>query len=194
MVMRRRYAEAALSTHGNGAEASTRGDESHREGLKHTLQWTNAFALLAGIGIGALLMYFFDPGRGTRRLHMASDQTASSLREAARRLRDQARARAITCGARPPSSVLGDGARWWTVIRLTKSSAYGRRTLSRILPGMVPRIVPRMVPRIRARTLSDMRGIPRCVMAPVSQHAPLARPGSTAVVVPVAAPVLAPPS
>ena len=56
----------------------------------HTRQSTNAFTLLAGIGIGALLMYFFDPDRGTRRRHMASDQTARSLRKAARRLRDQA--------------------------------------------------------------------------------------------------------
>lgn len=55
-----------------------------------TRQSTNAFTLLAGIGIGALLMYFFDPDRGTRRRHMVSDQTARSLRKAARRLRDQA--------------------------------------------------------------------------------------------------------
>jgi hypothetical protein len=55
-------------------------------------------------------------------------------------------------------------------------------------------MVPRIVPRIRARVLSDMPGIPRCTMAPVSQHAALPRPGSTPVVAPVAAPVLAPPS
>lgn len=56
----------------------------------HTRQSTNAFTLLAGIGIGALLMYFFDPDRGTRRRHTASDQTARSLRKVARRLRDRA--------------------------------------------------------------------------------------------------------
>ena len=55
-----------------------------------TRQSTNAFTLLAGIGIGALLMYFFDPDRGTRRRHMVSDQTTRSLRKAARRFRDQA--------------------------------------------------------------------------------------------------------
>ncbi|HET7374508.1 MAG TPA: hypothetical protein VFJ20_14055 [Gemmatimonadaceae bacterium] len=55
-------------------------------------------------------------------------------------------------------------------------------------------MLPRIAPRIQARVLSDMRGIPRCIMAPVSQHAPLPRPGSTPVVAPVAAPVLAPPS
>ena len=56
----------------------------------HSRQSTNTFSLLAGIGIGALIMYFFDPDRGARRRHMASDQTARSLRKAARRLRDQA--------------------------------------------------------------------------------------------------------
>lgn len=55
-----------------------------------TRQSTNALALLAGIGIGAALMYFFDPDRGTRRRHMVSDQASRSLREAVRRLRDQA--------------------------------------------------------------------------------------------------------
>jgi len=55
-----------------------------------TRQSTSALTLLAGIGIGAVLMYFFDPDRGTRRRHMVSDQTARSLRKAARRFRDQA--------------------------------------------------------------------------------------------------------
>ena len=64
-------------------------------------------ALLAGIGLGAALMYFFDPDRGTRRRHLASDQTGRSLRKMARRFRDQAgsarnhvRGTAVELGAR----------------------------------------------------------------------------------------------
>jgi osmotically-inducible protein OsmY len=67
-----------------------RSDEPHRDGIMKTRQSTNAFTLLAGVGIGAVLMYFFDPDRGTRRRHMVADQTARSLRKAARRFRDQA--------------------------------------------------------------------------------------------------------
>ena len=47
-------------------------------------------ALLAGLGLGAALMYFLDPDRGTRRRHLAQDQAGHSLRKMARRLRDQA--------------------------------------------------------------------------------------------------------
>lgn len=50
----------------------------------------NPLALLAGLGLGAALMYFFDPDRGTRRRHLASDQAGRSLRKIARRFRGQA--------------------------------------------------------------------------------------------------------
>jgi len=68
---------------------------------------TNPLALLAGLGLGAALMYFFDPDRGTRRRHLASDQAGRSLRKMARRLHDQAqnarnhaRGKAVELGAR----------------------------------------------------------------------------------------------
>lgn len=68
---------------------------------------TNSLALLTGLGLGAALMYFFDPDRGTRRRHVAADQTGRSLRKVARRLRDQAadtrnhvRGTAVELGAR----------------------------------------------------------------------------------------------
>ena len=50
----------------------------------------NPLALLAGLGLGAALMFFLDPDRGIRRRHLASDQAGRSLRKAARRLRDEA--------------------------------------------------------------------------------------------------------
>jgi osmotically-inducible protein OsmY len=47
-------------------------------------------ALLAGIGIGAALMYLLDPGGGARRRALVRDRTASALRSARRELRDRA--------------------------------------------------------------------------------------------------------
>ncbi len=47
-----------------------------------------AGTLLAGVGIGAALMYFLDPDRGARRRHMLADQVASTLRSARRDARD----------------------------------------------------------------------------------------------------------
>lgn len=47
-------------------------------------------ALLTGIGIGAALMYFLDPDRGTGRRHRVADQAASAARDAQDRLRDLA--------------------------------------------------------------------------------------------------------
>lgn len=46
--------------------------------------------LLTGIGIGAALMYFLDPDRGTGRRHRVADQAASAARDAQDRLRDLA--------------------------------------------------------------------------------------------------------
>ena len=43
-----------------------------------------AIAVLAGIGIGATLMYFLDPQRGTARRTQAIDQTGGALRSTAR--------------------------------------------------------------------------------------------------------------
>jgi osmotically-inducible protein OsmY len=72
-------------------------------------------ALLAGLGLGAALMYFLDPDRGTRRRHLASDQAGRSLRKIARRLRDQAsnarnhaRGKAVELGARLRDERLDD--------------------------------------------------------------------------------------
>ena len=43
-----------------------------------------SLTLLAGIGIGAALMYFLDPDRGARRRSMAVDRAASVLRQSRR--------------------------------------------------------------------------------------------------------------
>ena len=47
-------------------------------------------ALLAGIGLGAALMYVLDPKRGARRRHRAIDRATSALRRSGRDLRDTA--------------------------------------------------------------------------------------------------------
>ncbi|MGH7679743.1 MAG: BON domain-containing protein [Gemmatimonadaceae bacterium] len=49
---------------------------------------TNAFQLLAGIGIGAAIMYFLDPDRGNRRRHLAGDQARKALRHRRRELHE----------------------------------------------------------------------------------------------------------
>ena len=46
------------------------------------------FRLLAGMGIGAALMYFLDPDRGNRRRHLAGDQARKALRRGGRELHD----------------------------------------------------------------------------------------------------------
>ena len=48
---------------------------------------TNAMTLLAGIGIGAALMYIFDPVRGRRRRALARDKATSALNTAERELK-----------------------------------------------------------------------------------------------------------
>ena len=49
---------------------------------------TNGFKLLAGIGLGAAIMYFLDPDRGNRRRHLAGDQARKALRHGRRELHD----------------------------------------------------------------------------------------------------------
>jgi osmotically-inducible protein OsmY len=44
----------------------------------------HALTLLAGIGIGAALMYFLDPDRGARRRNTAFDRATSTLRQQGR--------------------------------------------------------------------------------------------------------------
>lgn len=46
--------------------------------------------LLAGIGIGAALMYFLDPDRGTRRRNIAADRALSAARSLGDAMRDRA--------------------------------------------------------------------------------------------------------
>ena len=60
---------------GNGAMQMTDG----RQG--------QALSLLAGMGLGAALMYFLDPDRGARRRHLVGDQVASIARKSAERAR-----------------------------------------------------------------------------------------------------------
>src|SRR4051812_46910406 len=47
-----------------------------------------ALLLLSGIGIGAALMYFIDPDRGTRRRHVLRDKANSAARSLADDARD----------------------------------------------------------------------------------------------------------
>jgi hypothetical protein len=47
-------------------------------------------ALLAGIGIGAAVMYLLDPDRGTRRRHVLADKARRGLRLTGRELHDAA--------------------------------------------------------------------------------------------------------
>lgn len=49
-----------------------------------------ALAFLAGIGIGAAIMYFLDPEGGARRRRMVSDQTLSTVRFGTREAREAA--------------------------------------------------------------------------------------------------------
>jgi osmotically-inducible protein OsmY len=51
---------------------------------------TSRLALLAGLGIGAALMYFLDPERGTRRRHVIADKTRRGLHVTGRELHDAA--------------------------------------------------------------------------------------------------------
>ena len=46
--------------------------------------------LLAGIGIGAAIMYFLDPGRGARRRHVLADKAVSRAHDAQDSARDAA--------------------------------------------------------------------------------------------------------
>jgi osmotically-inducible protein OsmY len=46
--------------------------------------------LLGGVGIGAALMYLFDPKRGARRRHMVADQMSSAARTGQEQLRKAA--------------------------------------------------------------------------------------------------------
>ncbi|HET7550526.1 MAG TPA: BON domain-containing protein [Gemmatimonadaceae bacterium] len=48
---------------------------------------TKAMTLLAGVGIGAALMYFLDPVRGGRRRALVRDQAAGALNSAEREVR-----------------------------------------------------------------------------------------------------------
>lgn len=54
-----------------------------------TSQPTQTMTLVAGIGIGAALMYFLDPARGRRRRARVRDQATSALNTAERELRDR---------------------------------------------------------------------------------------------------------
>lgn len=47
--------------------------------------------LLVGVGIGAALMYFLDPGRGARRRHVAADKALSVGRDLQRAMRNVTR-------------------------------------------------------------------------------------------------------
>ncbi|HET6578785.1 MAG TPA: BON domain-containing protein [Gemmatimonadales bacterium] len=46
--------------------------------------------LLLGVGIGAALMYFLDPGRGARRRALLRDQAGSAMRSGRQRMQERA--------------------------------------------------------------------------------------------------------
>ncbi|HEU6453065.1 MAG TPA: BON domain-containing protein [Gemmatimonadaceae bacterium] len=50
---------------------------------------TNAMTLLAGVGIGAALMYILDPARGKRRRALARDKARSAINTAERELKER---------------------------------------------------------------------------------------------------------
>ena len=62
-----------------GRGQGTRGEAGSRVGT-----------LLAGIGIGAAIMYFLDPGRGARRRHVLADKAVSRVHDAQHGARDVA--------------------------------------------------------------------------------------------------------
>lgn len=51
---------------------------------------TQLATLLVGLGVGAALMYYFDPARGRRRRALARDKATSALGSAQEELRDRA--------------------------------------------------------------------------------------------------------
>lgn len=67
--------------------------------------------LLAGLGIGAAIMYFLDPDRGARRRNMVRDQVAAAARSAADSLQDRTahvRNRAVGAAAEVRSRITED--------------------------------------------------------------------------------------
>lgn len=64
--------------------------EENRTYAESTSPSSSRLALFAGIGIGAALMYFLDPDRGTRRRHILADKARRGLRVTGRELHDAA--------------------------------------------------------------------------------------------------------
>jgi hypothetical protein len=64
--------------------------ENDRTQSQPTSASSSRLALLAGIGIGAALMYFLDPDRGTRRRHVLADKARRGLRVTGREMHDAA--------------------------------------------------------------------------------------------------------
>jgi len=62
---------------------------------------TDAMMMLAGMGLGAMAMYFWDPDRGRARRALKQDQVAGRVRSGGRSLRSA-------------GSTIGDRARGWT--------------------------------------------------------------------------------
>ncbi len=67
-------------------------DHEHHEHTHETAddRGNRTATLLTGVGLGAALMYFLDPGRGARRRHVVRDKGMSALRSAGEEIRDRA--------------------------------------------------------------------------------------------------------
>lgn len=64
--------------------------ETNRTDPRSVSAHNSRLALLAGIGIGAAVMYLLDPDRGTRRRHILADKARRGLRVTGRELHDAA--------------------------------------------------------------------------------------------------------
>jgi hypothetical protein len=82
-----RLSQAPLARGVRGIEVERR--NSAMDEMMGSNRPTNAMTLLAGVGIGAALMYILDPARGKRRRALARDKARSAINTAVRELKER---------------------------------------------------------------------------------------------------------
>jgi tRNA nucleotidyltransferase/poly(A) polymerase len=82
-----RLSQARLARGVRGIEVERR--NSAMDEMMGSNRPTNAMTLLAGVGIGAALMYILDPARGKRRRALARDKARSAINTAERELKER---------------------------------------------------------------------------------------------------------